>query len=70
MATSNINENLPLASFKTIKAYKANVKQAVLTIQSSGDTYEWQNDNFPLYNIEGLRKSQVSYRSPVDYTEK
>ena len=70
LSTSNINENLPLASFKTIKAYKANVKQAVLTFQSSGDTYEWQNDNFPLYNIEGLRKSQVSYRSPVDYTEK
>ena len=70
LSTSNINENLPLASFKTIKAYKANVKQALLTIQSSGDTYEWQNDNFPLYNIEGLRKSQVSCRSPVDYTEK
>ena len=69
VATSKINENLPLASFITIKAYKTNVKQALLTIQSSGETCDWKNYNFPLYNIEGLRKSEVSYRSQVDYTE-
>ena len=59
---------LPLTSFVSLKLYKANVKQTLLTLQGSGDSCAWQNSNFILYNIEGLRKSTVSYRSKVDYS--
>ena len=61
--------NLPPESYKNIKAYKNNIKQAMLTIQSSGEPCDWQNSNFLLYNIAGLRKSCATYRQPVNYTE-
>ena len=65
---TKITELLPLTSFLSIKLYKTNVKQALLTIQGSGDSCEWQNDNFMLYNVEGLRRSKVSYRVNIDYS--
>ena len=61
--------SLSPASYVNIKAYKKNVKQALITIQSSGELCEWQNSNFLLYNIAGLRKSQVTYRNTVDYAD-
>ena len=67
--SSTIEENLPLASFITMKAYKRNVKHALLDIQSAGEKYLWENSNFVLHNIKGLRKSNTTYRNNVDYTE-
>ena len=69
LSGTTIVELLPLTSFVSLKLYKTNVKQALLTIQSSGDSCEWQNVNFILYNVEGLRKSQASYRTNVDYSD-
>ena len=66
-AKSMINESLSPASFVTLKAYKKNIKQALLLKQKSGDPNEWQNDNFVLYNIPGLRKSNTQ-RERVIYT--
>ena len=60
---------LPTVSFVNMKKYKSNVKQALLVSQSSGDPCEWQNSNFILYNISGLRKSAVTYRNMVDYKD-
>ena len=65
---SEINKNLSPASLANIASYKNNIKRSLLSIQTSGDTCEWQNNNFPLYNIPGLRKSRAQYRSAVDYT--
>ena len=67
--SSKLENNLSPASYITIKAYKSNIKSAILTRQGDGDTIEWQAHNFPLYNIQGLRKSQNSYRIPVNYAE-
>ena len=69
MVGSNINKNMSPASLVNIASYKINLKQSLLNIQSSGDTCEWHNNNFPLHNIPGLRKSRVKYRNAVDYTE-
>ena len=63
------NINIPTESFKNIKTYKNNIKQALLEIQSSGVACEWNNSNFLLYNIAGLRKSCATYRKIVNYTE-
>ena len=41
----------------SIKAYKSTTTRTLLEIQSSGQTEEWQADNFLLYNIKGLRRS-------------
>ena len=62
------NISLPLASYVNIKSYKKNVKQTLITIQSSGEQCEWQKNKFLLYNIDGLRRSQTTYRVKVDYT--
>ena len=64
-----IENNLSLASFLSLKAYKNNVKHALLTAQSSGDINIWNNENFVLFNIKGLRKSNTEYRSKVNYCE-
>ena len=63
------NINLPPESYKRIKLYKNNIKQAFLTIQSSGEPCDWHNSNFLLYNITGLRKSSATYRKPVNYVD-
>ena len=67
IANSMMNENLSPASFISLKAYRKNVKQALLIKQSSGDADEWRTDNFVLYNTTGLRKSK-SQRERVIYT--
>ena len=65
----DINSNLPTESFRSFKVYRNNVKRELLNIQSSSDACEWQNSNFTLYNITGLRKSQIINRTTVDYRE-
>ena len=69
LADSCTSINLPQANYISIRAYKTNVKRALLTIQSSGESCEWQGSNFLLYKIAGLRKSRVTYRKIVDYTD-
>ena len=49
------NELLSLVSLASIKK---SLKSSLIKIQSSGDPEEWQAENFKLYNITGLRKSQ------------
>ena len=66
---SIINESIPLTSFISIRLYKNNVKKALLSLQSSGDPCEWQNNNFALYDIKGLRRSNASYRTTIDNNE-
>ena len=68
-AGSDIDKNLSPGSFANIASYKNNLKRSLLSIQNSGVSCEWKNDNFPLYNIQGLRKSQVQYRNIIDYTD-
>ena len=60
--------SLPVASYISIKLYKKNLRQTLINIQSSGEQCDWLNNNFLLYNIDGLRKSQTTYRTKVDYT--
>ena len=45
-------------SILSVNAYKTNLKRLLLDIQNKGDRNEWQSDNFLLYNINGLRKSE------------
>ena len=45
LVNSTIIENLSPANFKTLKAYKINIKQALLGRQGGGDINEWQTDN-------------------------
>ena len=66
---SSIEENISLSSFISAKTYKRNIKDALLTKQKSGKLDEWENVNFPLLNIDGLRKSRATYRIKIDYTE-
>ena len=56
--TSMINESLSPESYVTLKKYKKNIKETLLVKQTSGSIDEWQNDNFVLYNINGLRRSR------------
>ena len=49
------NELLSLVSLASIKK---SLKRSLINIQSFGDPEEWQAENFKLYNIHGLRKSQ------------
>ena len=67
LANSKINENLSPASFVTLKAYKSNVKQALLIRQGDGDVNVWQTNNYVLYNTSGLRKSKAD-KERVIYT--
>ena len=66
-AMTKLNEIVSSARFISIKSYKANIKQALLAIQSSHDACEWVNDNFILYNIAGLRKSS-RHAEKISYT--
>ena len=66
-ATCTINEFLTNESFSSLKTYKENLKNTILLKQEDGNDVEWQNENFILYNYEGLRKSNVQ-RERVIYT--
>ena len=68
-ADSELNDNLPPVSSLNIKTYRAKLKLELLNLQSSGEPCEWQNSNFPLYNITGLRKSVATYRSTINYAD-
>ena len=60
-ARSNIDQTLSLASLLSIRAYlKRHLKDALLRKQSSGNSTEWENENFAIFNIDGLRQSRVS----------
>ena len=67
--SSTIEENLPPVSFLTMRAYRNNVKSAILDAQKIGDKFQWENNNFILHNIKGLRRSNTEYRINVDYSE-
>ena len=54
----------PLSLF-SLKAYKRSTKAHLLKIQSMGTLDEWENNNFLLYNIPGLRKSSREVANPV-----
>ena len=46
-----------LLSLISLLSFKSRTKRLLTDIQSSGDHEEWQTENFKLYNIPGLRKS-------------
>ena len=69
LLSSGVEETLSLASLLTISCYKTNVKDFLLKIQSGSDPTNWQNSNFPLYNITGLRKSNITNRTNINYIE-
>mgnify|MGYP006161042577 CR=1 FL=1 len=69
LLSNTIELNLSPASFLTLRAYKNNVKYALLKTQSIGDQDQWENENFILYNIKGLRKSKTEYRKKINYSE-
>ena len=66
-ATTILDENFSVASIGAFKLYKKNLNKTLLLKQKSGDSVEWQNDNFVLYNSLGLRQSNLQ-REPVDYS--
>ena len=41
----------------SILSFKNCTKRLLTNIQSSGDLEEWQTENFKLYNVPGLRRS-------------
>ena len=54
---SNImTENTELEN-ATTNSYKKNIKTYLLHVQSSGDSQEWNCNNFKLINLPGLRSS-------------
>ena len=64
LATNNLNivpSNFPVP----INTYKSRLKTKLLDIQNQGDTEEWQQDNFPLYCIPGLRASARIKTDPL-----
>ena len=67
LSGTTIMNDLPLASFVSIKLFKSNIRHAILVLQGSGDSCEWQSNNFILHNITGLRKSHTLYRVAVNY---
>ena len=52
-----MSESIHLQSIKTQNAYKQRIKTHLCEVQSSGDNDEWQNVNFKLIQIKGLRQS-------------
>ena len=44
----------------TKNSHKNIIKSHLLTLQKTGDSENWTNDNFKLYNSPGLRKSTRS----------
>ena len=69
LISSELDYDLSPASYLNIKTYKNNVKYAILRKQGEGDATEWQNSNFPLLSIHGLRKSQNSNRAAISYLD-
>ena len=65
LLSSGVEEYLSLESFLTISCYKTNVKNVLLNIQNGSDPIIWQNSNFPLYNITGLRKSYIYFKIQI-----
>ena len=61
--------NTSPAGLLNLNKYKNDMKYSILMIQGGGDAAEWENDNFPIFNIQGLRRSNVNYRIAVNYTE-
>ena len=53
-----VSELLGPANKMPLKQYKKNLKDILLDFQSSDSEHEWQNDNFILYKIPGLRLSK------------
>ena len=41
-----------------LKSYKNRVRDKLIETQYSGDEIEWVPENFPIYHIPGLRKSE------------
>ena len=66
LSGTQIMGHLHLTSFLSIKTFKTNIKTEILGLQGSGESCE-HNNNFLIYNINGLDKSQASYRVNVDY---
>ena len=52
-----MTESIHLQNIKTQNAYKQRIKTHLLEVQNSGDKDEWQNVNFKLIQIKGLRQS-------------
>ena len=67
LANSKINESLSPTSFVTLKAYKTDIKEALLVRQFDGDASKWHTNNYVLYNTSGLRKSNTD-KKRVNYT--
>ncbi len=65
----SLDENLSPVSYINMKSYKINVKGSILKIQGSGTATEWQVNNFPLYAIQGRRKSSTKCRTALNYSE-
>ena len=65
-----LEKTLHLASLLSIKAYKRYLKDTLLRNQSSGNPSEWKNKNVSVFNIDGLRRSQVTYRKKINYDDK
>ena len=52
-----------------MKAYKSNIKSAILTRQGNGEGVEWHASNFTLQNLQGLGKYRAEYRTAVNNAE-
>ena len=53
--SEDIYNELDPESLFSLDVYKAKIKQLLLNLQGNGVQTEWLNENFPLYNISGLR---------------
>ena len=56
-AENRFSELATAANILNVKLFKNSVKRKLIQIQSDGDTETWSSENFPLFNIVGLRKS-------------
>ena len=54
--SSTVEENLPPVSFLKMRN---NVKSPILDAQKIGDKFQWENNNFILHNIKGLRRTST-----------
>ena len=59
-----IFELYSLPSLLNAKICKKDSRKAMVKQQSSGNTKEWQSDNFLLFNIPGLRGSPRNVMAP------
>ena len=68
---SEFSEIITPPNLLKIEIYKNDVKKFLLTVQARGSE-EWCAENFPLYNIPGLRKArprEANNISPYGYQE-